>query len=310
MKIAVLMDPISELNLKKDTTLALMKYAQALNHEVMYFTPQDWYCREGEAYAQMSSIQIKKQVVTELQGEFPLGSFDVILMRQNPPVDTQYLYASFALELAEKKGVIVSNNPQSVRDTNEKFSLMQFPQCIPPTFVSQDRKRLRAFWESYQSVVFKPLNAMGGHSVCYVDEVGSNLAVILDLLTHNGTQTIMAQQYIPEIKISGDKRILMIHGEAVPYALARMPAAGDWRGNLAAGAQGEVVALTERDKALCKQVAPFLKAKGLHFVGLDVIGEWMTEINVTSPTCLCEVSEETGLDLAGLYWKGIEKLRA
>lgn len=308
MKIAVLIDPIKSLNPKKDTTLALIQHAQAQAFEVMIFTPEDWYCRDGAAFAHMSSIKISPKLSTELEGEFPLDAFDIILMRQNPPVDSQYLYASFALELAEKRGVLVSNRPQGVRDNNEKLSLMQFAHIAPPTLVSQNRQRLRAFWEVHQQVVFKPLNAMGGHSVCRVDEGGQNLAVILDLLTHNGTQSIMAQRYIPEISTAGDKRILMIHGEPVPYALARMPAAGDWRGNLAAGATGEVVPLTERDKALCKELSPFLKASGLHFVGLDVIGHWLTELNVTSPTCLREISETTGLDLAGLYWQGMRRL--
>jgi len=305
MKIAVLMDPLAQLTLKKDTTLALIRYAESFGAEVMCFTPDDWYCREGEAFAQMSVIQAGQAV---LKGEFPLKSVDVILMRQNPPVDSQYLYASFALELAEQSGVLVSNRPQSVRDTNEKFGVMQFSQCMPPTLLSQDRQRLRAFWEVHHDVVFKPLNAMGGHSVCRVDEVGSNLVVILDLITHGGTQTIMAQRYIPEIVTAGDRRILMIHGEPVPYVLARHPAAGDWRGNLAAGATGEVLPLTDSEKALCKQVSPFLKAKGLHFVGLDVIGEFITEMNVTSPTCLVEITEASGLDIAGMYWEGIKRL--
>lgn len=310
MKIAVLMDPLARLNPKKDTTLALIRAALDLQYEVNIFTPQDWFWREGQLLATLSSITYAEPALWETAplAEHPLSEFDVILMRQDPPVDSQYVYATYALEHAERAGVLVSNHPQSVRDMNEKFAITTFPDLITPTIVSLDKKQLREFWERHEEVVYKPLNAFGGENVFYVDKQGKNLAVIIDLLTQHGTQTIMAQRYIPAIKTHGDKRILMIHGEPAEVALARMPAKNDWRGNLAAGATGKIVPLTERDKAICAAVAPTLKAKGLHFVGLDVIGDCLTEINVTSPTCLCEIENATGLALAGKYWSGINEL--
>jgi glutathione synthase len=280
---------------------------------VKVFTPQDWFWREGELFARVSSIT-QTDIEHALWETGPvlektlLSEFDVILMRQDPPVDSQYVYATYALEHVERAGVLVSNRPQSVRDTNEKFAITHYPDLIIPTLVSLDKKELRDFWEVHQVVVYKPLNAFGGENVFYVDESGKNLAVILDLLTDHGTRTIMAQRYIPAIKEQGDKRILMIHGELVEVALARIPAKNDWRGNLAAGASGKVVPLTDRDRAICAAVSPALKAKGLHFVGLDVIGDYLTEINVTSPTCLCEIEKATELDLTGTYWRGIKAL--
>lgn len=313
MKIAVLMDPLFSLNPKKDTSLALIRTAIEMGHDVQVFTPEDWYWKEGEAYALVSSITLidATRLLWEtgpVLEEQLLTTYDVILMRQDPPVDQQYLYATYALEHAERSGVLVSNRPQAVRDLNEKFAITRYPAYVIPTLITQNRKRLRTFWEQHHDVVYKPLDAYGGESVLRVDQTGANIAVILDLLTQYGTRSIMAQQYIPAIKDQGDKRILMIHGEPVPYALARMPATDDWRGNLAAGATGVVVPLTQRDLDICAAVTPFLKASGLHLVGLDVIGDWLTEINVTSPTCLCEIEKESGLPLARQYWEGISSL--
>ena len=311
MKIGVLMDPLIKLNPTKDTTLALIKSAMKLGHAVQVFYPEDWFWQKGEVFALTSSLKCHSVGEVWERGsivEQPLTIFDIILMRQDPPVNQQYLYATYALEHAQKAGVLISNHPQAVRDSNEKFAITHYPKLITPTLITQSRQRLRAFWEQHHDVVYKPIDAYGGESVLRVDANGSNLTVILDLLTQHGTKTIMAQRYIPEIKSKGDKRILMIHGKPVPYALARMPAKNDWRGNLAAGATGEVVPLTERDKEICAGVSPFLKARGLHLVGLDVIGDWLTEINVTSPTCLVEIEKGTGLDLAGQYWEGLTNL--
>ncbi|MDI9819868.1 MULTISPECIES: glutathione synthase [unclassified Legionella] len=306
MKLAVLMDPLHQLKPYKDTTIAMLKAGQALGWTCMYFTQADLYCHSGRAYARMSTIiinDVRSEHWAEVKpaGELPLDEFDIILMRKDPPFDMEYIYATYALELAEKEGVLVANRPQSLRDANEKFFTLNFPQCCPPTLVSRDIGRLRAFWEHHQNVVFKPLEGMGGRAVFHVDEKASNLSVILEVLTQGGTVNIMAQHYIPEIKSTGDKRILLIDGEPVPYALARIPAKGELRGNLAAGARGEVVPITERDRWLCKQISPTLKARGLYFVGIDVIGDFLTEINVTSPTCLQEIAKETGLDIASEY---------
>ena len=242
-------------------------------------------------------------------GEHPLTTFDVILMRKDPPFDMEYIYATYALELAEREGVLVANKPQSLRDANEKFFTLNFPQCCPPTLVSRDITRLREFYKKHHNVIFKPLEGMGGRAVFHVDKDARNLSVILEVLTHGQTVSIMAQQYIPEISTLGDKRILLINGEPQPFALARIPLLGELRGNLAAGAEGKVVAINERDRWLCAQIAPTLKAKGLYFVGIDVIGDYLTEINVTSPTCLCEITAETGLDIAGDYLRFLATLK-
>lgn len=306
MKIAVMMDPLHKIKAYKDSTVAMIKSAQVKGWACDYFTQDDLYCRQGHAYACVSNIKIADETSEQWaevssQVEKPLSEFDIILMRKDPPFDMEYIYATYALELAERDGVLIANKPQSLRDANEKFFTMNFPQCCPPTLVSRDMSRLRAFWKEHQNVIFKPLEGMGGNSVFQVDEKAGNLSVILEVLTKGQTVSIMAQQYIPEITSAGDKRILLINGEPVPYALARIPQKGELRGNLAAGARGEVVAITDRDRWLCEQIAPTLKAKGLYFVGIDVIGNYLTEINVTSPTCIREIAAETGLDIAGDY---------
>ncbi len=316
MKLAILMDPLHQIRAYKDSTIAMVKSAQELGWHCAFFTVKDLYCQLGCAYATMKTLYIideKKENWAEITdlGVKPLQDYDVILMRKDPPFDLEYIYATYALEFAEEQGVLVANKPQSLRDTNEKFSILKFPDCSPPTLVSSNIKRLRDFWREQQSVILKPLSGMGGSSVFHVNEHGTNLSVILEVLTHHETVSIMAQRYIPAIADSGDKRILLINGEPIPYGLARIPAKGELRGNLAAGAKGKVVALTERDRWLCEQIAPMLKAKGLYFVGIDVIGDYITEINVTSPTCICEISAQTGLDIAGEYirWLGDRVLK-
>ena len=311
MKLAVLIDPLHTLKPYKDSTIAMLKRAQELGWSCAYFTPIDLFCREGRAYANASSIIIQDETKpdwakTAPLGEQPLTAFDIILMRKDPPFDMEYIYATYALELAEREGVLVANKPQSLRDANEKFFTLNFPQCSPTTLVSKDITRLRKFWQEHRNVIFKPLEGMGGNAVFHVDTEARNLSVILEVLTQGQQVSIMAQQYIPEISTLGDKRILLINGEPVPYALARIPSAGELRGNLAAGARGEVVEITERDRWLCAQIAPTLKAKGLYFVGIDVIGDYLTEINVTSPTCIREIAAETGLDIAGDYLRCLE----
>ncbi|KTD48638.1 glutathione synthetase [Legionella rubrilucens] len=315
MKLAVVMDAPHLLKPYKDTTVGMIRSAQQLGWSCVYFTLKDLICREGQAFARVSSIQVADDdtkpdwaIVTPL-GEKPLAEFDVILMRKDPPFDMEYIYATYALELAEKTGVLVANKPQSLRDANEKFFTLHFPQCCPPTLVSRDIATLRQFWEQHQDVIYKPLEGMGGNSIFHVDKQGKNLSVILEVLTHSQSTMIMAQQYIPDIVTSGDKRILLINGEPAAYALARIPAKGELRGNLAAGARGEVVPITARDRWLCEQISPMLKAKGLYFVGIDVIGDYLTEINVTSPTCAREIMAETSEDITGDYLRCLAEIK-
>ena len=312
MKLAVLMDPLHRIKAYKDSTVAMINSAKALGWTCVMFTQEDLFCIEGRPLARVYDIDIGDQhgpdwaKATDL-GEKPLSDFDIVLMRKDPPFDMEYIYTTYALELAEQQGVLIANKPQSLRDANEKFFTLNFPQCCPATLVSRDINRLRSFWQKHQNTIFKPLEGMGGNSVFHVDEQGKNLSVILEVLTRGQTVSIMAQRYIPEIATLGDKRILLINGDPVPFALARIPAQGELRGNLAAGAMGKVVPITERDKWICEQIGPTLKAKGLYFVGIDVIGDYLTEINVTSPTCLREISSETGLDISGEYLKCLEK---
>jgi glutathione synthase len=234
-----------------------------------------------------------------------LGELDVILMRKDPPFDNEYIYSTYILEAAQKQGSLIVNNPQSLRDCNEKVFATQFPQCCPPVLVSRNSEQLRAFHQQHQDVIFKPLDGMGGDGIFRCKHDDPNVGVILETLTHHGTQLIMAQRYIPEIK-AGDKRILVVDGEAVPYALARIPAEGETRGNLAAGGSGVAQPLSERDQWIVSQVAPTLKEKGLLFVGLDVIGDYLTEINVTSPTCAREIDKAYDTNIGGRLMDAIE----
>lgn len=312
MKLGILMDPPNRLHAYKDSTVAMIESALAMGWSCAYFTLNDLYCREGRAYARIFNIQVRDTMTTDWAdilplGEHPLSAFDIILMRKDPPFDLEYIYATYALELAEKEGVLVANKPQSLRDANEKFFTLNFPQCCPTTLVSRDISRLRAFFEEHREVIFKPLEGMGGKSVFHVDSKGQNLSVILETLTHGEQTMVMAQQYVPAIRTLGDKRILMINGEPVSMALARIPAKGELRGNLAAGATGKVVPLTDRDRWICREIGATLREKGLYFVGIDVIGDYLTEVNVTSPTCIREISQETGFDIAGDYLRSLMK---
>ena len=314
MKLAILMDPLHALKPYKDSTVAMIKSAQTMGWFCAYFTLNDLFCSQGKAYARFSSIIIENETQSNWANTTPLGEmaltdFDILLMRKDPPFDMEYIYATYALELAEREGVLIANKPSSLRDANEKFFTLNFPQCCPLTLVTRNIQRLREFWQLHRHVIFKPLEGMGGSSVFHVNDEGHNLSVILEVLTKGERVSIMAQQYIPEIKTLGDKRILLINGEPVSHALARIPAAGELRGNLAAGAQGVVVEITARDRWICAQIAPTLKEKGLYFVGIDVIGDYLTEINVTSPTCIREIRAMTGLDIAGDYLRCLAAIR-
>jgi glutathione synthase len=312
MKIAFLMDPLAHLKPYKDTSILLLQSAESLGWEAVYFTQADLFCEEGKPYAKVYKLKLRSLrspdwVTTQSLGVHPLSDFDIVFMRKDPPFDIDYIYTTYALELAEDQGVFVVNRPQSLRDVNEKFFTLHFPQCCPKTLVSQDIEQLRVFWQAEQEVIFKPLAGMGGQSIFYAGPKERNVSVILEVLTNNQTRPIMAQRYIPDITSKGDKRILLLHGKPIAYALARIPAKGELRGNLAAGATGQVVSLTKRDHWLCEQIGPVLLKKGLYFVGLDVIGDYVTEINVTSPTCLREISTAKQLNIAGDFLRELEK---
>ncbi|HEX9803589.1 MAG TPA: glutathione synthase, partial [Gammaproteobacteria bacterium] len=231
---------------------------------------------------------------------------DVVLMRKDPPFDMEYIYATYLLEQAERKGTLVVNRPQSLRDANEKVFTANFPQCTPPTLITRRAEAIRDFLQQHRDVILKPLEGMGGASIFKVSSGDPNTSVIIETLTGHGSRYAMAQRFIPEIA-AGDKRVLLIDGEPVPYALARIPAEGELRGNLAAGGHGVGIPLTGRDYWICEQVAPTLREKGLIFVGLDIIGDYLTEINVTSPTCIRELDKQYGLDIGGQLMAAIAR---
>ena len=292
IRLGIVMDPIADISFKKDSSLAMLLAAKALGWSLFYMEQKDLYQKTGEARAKMRPLQVfdDAQHWFDLDSELdqPLSSLNVILMRKDPPFDNEFVYSTYLLEQAERAGVLIVNRPQSLRDCNEKLFATLFPECTPPTLVSRRADILREFAEEHRDVILKPLDGMGGTSIFRHRQGDPNLSVILETLTANGTQQIMAQGYLPAIK-DGDKRILMIDGEPVPYCLARIPAHGETRGNLAAGGRGEARPLSARDLEIAKLVGPELRARGLLFVGLDVIGEHLTEINVTSPTCIREI---------------------
>lgn len=308
--LAVVMDPISHITLKKDSTFAILLAAQARGWTLNYLEQKDLFLKDGEARGNLRGLSVKddpgdwyKLTASE---ERPLAEMDIILMRKDPPFDMEYIYSTYILERAAlEDGTLVVNRPQALRDANEKLFAAWFPQCCPPTLVSREQRRLKDFLRIQNDIVVKPLDRMGGELVFRVREGDPNTNVILETLTRRGTRTAMAQRFIPEY-VKGDKRILMIDGEPVPYALARIPAPGEARANLAAGGAGQGVALTDRDRWICDQVGPALREKGLLFAGLDVIGDYLTEINVTSPTCIRELDHLYGLDVGGQLMSVIE----
>jgi glutathione synthase len=312
LKIGIVMDPIDGINYKKDSSLAMLWAAQQKGWELWYMEPQHLFLRDGKARANMAPLSVDMDPDSFFtRGEYQiadLSSLDVILMRKDPPFNNEFVYTTLLLEMAEKEGTMIVNRPQSLRDFNEKLFATHFPQCCPPLLVTSDSTLLRAFHAEHQDVIFKPLDGMGGASIFRITADGVNLGVIIETLTEHGKQTIMAQKYIPEI-IDGDKRILMLDGEPVPYALARIPMAGETRGNLAVGGRGEGRPLTDRDRWICEQVGPTLKEQGLLFVGLDVIGDYLTEINVTSPTCIRELDNQFDLDIGMQLMNIIEEKR-
>lgn len=299
--LGVIMDPIASITPYKDSTLAMMLEAQRRGWEIYYMTPDQLYLDQGKVRTHAQKVRVKddNQNWYELaeKEDLSVTKFHIMLVRQDPPVDSNYLYCTYLLDMAEAEGVLVSNKPSSIRDCNEKLFATQFPQCTTPTLVTSSNALLRQFVNEHQDTIMKPLDGMGGSNIFRVQHGDPNLSVIAEVLTEHGTTPIMIQRFIPEIT-AGDKRILMINGEPVDYALARIPQQGETRGNIAAGGRGEGRELTERDRWICAQVGPVLKEKGLHFVGLDVIGDYLTEINVTSPTCIRELDGIYGINIA------------
>ena len=306
--LGVVMDPIGSIKPHKDTTLALMLAAQARGWTLLYFELADLWLRDGAAYGYARPLRVhddKKHWHDFGEPQvLPLGDLDVILMRKDPPFDMSYVAATYILQRAEDSGTLVVNRPAALRDANEKAFISWFPQCTPPTLITNSIRELRAFHAEQRDVVVKPLDGMGGMSVFRVDHLDPNASVIYETLTFGG-RYCMAQRYLPEIA-DGDKRILMIDGEPVSHCLARIPADGETRGNLAAGGRGETRPLTDRDRWIAAEVGPKLRQMGLLFVGLDVIGDYLTEINVTSPTCAREISRDAGIDIAGQTLEAIE----
>jgi glutathione synthase len=309
MKLGVIMDPISGINIKKDSTFAMMLAAMERGWEIYYMEQNDLYVQDCRAHASTHTITVsndkakwyefhKKQTIA-------LTDLDALLMRKDPPFDIEYIYTTYILEYAQQEGLLVINDPAGLRDVNEKMFINNFPDCIAPTIVSRDHVQLRQFINEHGEAVLKPLEGMGGKSVFRLRNGDPNTNVVIENLTFDHSRYVMAQKYIPEIS-QGDKRILLINGVPVDYALARIPMAGETRGNLAAGGTGKGVALTDRDRWICQQLAPTMLSRGLLFVGLDVIGDYLTEINVTSPTCIRELDSIYGINIGSMLMDTIE----
>ncbi|WP_417659804.1 glutathione synthase [Pseudidiomarina sp.] len=310
MKLAMIMDPIESVKTYKDTSFRLLLEAQARNYELYYLTMDDLSIAASEPMGRARSVKVVDQPTDFYTlgepTEMNLGSFDVILMRKDPPFDTEFVYATYILELAERRGALVVNRPQSLRDCNEKLFTAWFPELTPPTIVTRRAEQIRAFHQEHRDIILKPLDGMGGASIFRVREDGTNLGVIIETLTNHGHRFAMVQRYLPEIS-DGDKRILIIDGEPMPYALARVPSAGETRGNLAAGGSGRPQPLSDSDWELARKVGPELKRRGLTIVGLDVIGDRVTEINVTSPTCMREIESAYDINIAAKVFEAIER---
>ena len=313
LDVAVVMDPIGKIKIGKDTSFAMMLEAQRRGHRLHYVVPGGLSLDGARPMARLAPVQVRDDPADWYSlgpvSARPLAEMGVVLMRTDPPVDADYLHDSHILSLAQDAGTLVVNDPRGLRDLNEKLGALLFPQCCPPTRVSRDAAELKAFVAEHGEAVLKPLDGMGGRSIFRVRAGDPNLNVILETLTEGGRHLALAQRYLPEIT-DGDKRILLIDGEPVPYCLARIPQGDEFRGNLAAGGRGEGRPLSDRDRWIAAQVGPELKRRGMLFVGLDVIGDWLTEVNVTSPTCVRELDAQFGLNIAGQLFDVIEARRA
>lgn len=304
------MDPINQINIKKDSSFAMLLEAQERQHSLYYMQQEDLFLAENKVQAHTHELIVTNNADNWFQLKNPktinISDLDVILMRKDPPFNMEFIYSTYLLQLAKEQGVLVINDPQSIRDCNEKLFTAWFPQCCTDTLVSRNDKDFRAFLAKHKDIILKPLDGMGGSSIFRVSHNDPNVGVIIETLTQLGSQMAMAQKFIPEIT-QGDKRILMVDGKAIPYCLARIPAKGETRGNLAAGGRGEARPLSEHDHWIAEQIGPTLKQKGLLFVGLDVIGNYVTEINVTSPTCIKEIDAAYNTNIAAILFDAIEK---
>ena len=309
MKIAFIVDPLDEFKIYKDSTFAMMREAAARKHELYALQQADVVWRGGVVTGHAQKLHLTGEAdawyrIDPVQAA-PLKDFDAVIMRKDPPFDMEYVYSTYLLELAQEQGARVFNNPRAIRDFNEKLSIARFTQFIAPTLVTRHAHLIHEFYAEHGDIILKPLDGMGGTSVFRVKANDPNLNVIIETLTHYGQRTIMAQRYIPAI-VDGDKRVLLIGGKVVPHALARIPKPGETRGNLAAGGTGVARELTPRDREIAETLAPLLHAQGLLLVGLDVIGDYLTEVNVTSPTCFQEITEQTGFNVAGMMLDAVE----
>jgi glutathione synthase len=308
--LGVVMDPISTIKVEKDSTLAMLLEAQRRDWDLWYMEQADLRLADGEPFARMRELEVRDDLQEWYRfgadRDCALAELNVILMRKDPPFDMEYIYTTYLLEQAEARGCLIVNGPRALRDANEKLYTAWFPQCCPPTLVSRREGEIRRFLAEHSDVIVKPLGGMGGTSVFRIKKDDPNTGVILETLTDHGRRYTMAQRFIPEIR-AGDKRILVVAGEPVPYALARVPRAGETRGNLAAGGTGHGVPLDERDRWIVEQLAPRLVAAGIWFAGLDVIGEFLTEINVTSPTCIRELDRIYGINISAQLMDRIEE---
>ncbi|GAB3470320.1 glutathione synthase [Massilia terrae] len=310
MNIAFLADPLSSFKTYKDSTFAMMREAAKRGHAIYAFEQRDMALENGIATAEASRITLTGQLDDWYRAEpgksVPLSSFDAIIQRKDPPFDMEYVYGTYLLEAAERQGARVFNSPAAIRNHNEKLTISQFSQFTAPTLVTQSATRLRAFHAEHRDVIFKPLDGMGGAGIFRVRDDGMNLGSVIESLTDLGRRTIMVQKYIPAI-VKGDKRVLLIGGKPVPFALARIPQAGEVRGNLAAGGTGVAQPLSARDREIAETLGPVLVERGLLLVGLDVIGDYLTEVNVTSPTCFQEITDQSGFDVAAMFIDAVEQ---
>jgi len=309
LRVGVVMDPIESISPKKDSSLAMLLEAERRGAELHYLQQADLKLLAGEAFGRSQLLKVRDDLsdwfALGSEQEIRLGELDVILMRKDPPFDMEYIYSTYILERAENAGALIVNRPQSLRDMNEKAYTAWFAECAPVTMVTRSMSDMKAFLQEHGRIVVKPLEGMGGKSIFIIAAGEQNANVIFETLTDNGNRYAMAQVFIPEIS-AGDKRILLIDGDPIPYALARIPSADDFRGNLVMGAVGKGLELSERDRWICAQVGPVLKERGVIFAGIDVIGDYLTEINVTSPTGIRELDSAFDLNIAGTLFDAIE----
>ena len=310
MKLLFILDPLETLKIKKDTSFAMMSEAQTRGHEIWVCLQSDLAWDQGKISIDATHIEIlgeQAQWYQEITSDTKTPSdFDSAIMRKDPPFDMEYIYSTYLLELAEAEGLKVFNKPSAIRDHNEKLSIARHPEFTAPTIVTRNLSAIKSFIKDHDQVILKPLDGMGGSSIFRTSESDPNLGVILETLSGVSRESIMAQRFIPEIS-EGDKRVLLIDGKPAEYALARIPQGQDHRGNLAAGGKGKAMPLTDREREIANKIGPGLASRGLLLVGLDVIGGFLTEVNVTSPTCMREIHEQTGFNVAGMFIDALEQ---